>query len=109
VVKLKSMKEKPLIKKYDEAFKREAVELVLKKGNKQIKVAHGLGISESTLRDWRYKYGEQIEIPKGNTPEELEEENRRLRRELESARTQRDILKKVWGIFSEDLSGGMPR
>ena len=75
----------------------------------QVKVARGLGVSESTLRDWRYKYGEQVEIPKGQTLEELEEENRRLRRELESARTQRDILKKVWGIFSEELSGGMPR
>ena len=75
----------------------------------QVEVARGLGVSASTLREWRCKYGGQIEIPKGQTIEELKQETVRLRRELESVRTQRDILKKVWGIFSEELTGGMRR
>ena len=47
------MKEKAAVKKYDEEFKRQAVELVLKKGKMQVEVARGLGVSASTLREWR--------------------------------------------------------
>ena len=55
-------------------------------------------MSQWNLRDWRAQYGPAA--PAKST-EQLEAELRVLRRENESLRTQRDILKKTLGILVE--------
>jgi transposase len=83
---------------FDEAFKRDAVGLLLK-GDKRVKqLAQELGVSQWNLRDWRAQYGPPVPV---KTTEQLEAELRTLRRENESLRTQRDILKKTLGILVE--------
>jgi transposase-like protein len=83
---------------FDEAFKRDAVALLLK-GGKQVKqLAQELGVSQWNLRDWREQHGP---IAPARTTGQLEDELRALRRENESLRTQRDILKKTLGILVE--------
>ena len=83
---------------FDEAFKRDAVALLLK-GGKQVKqLAQELGVSQWNLRDWREQYGPGAPA---RTTGQLEDELRALRRENESLRTQRDILKKTLGILVE--------
>lgn len=83
---------------FDEGFKRDAVALLLK-GDKGVKqLAQELGVSQWNLRDWRVLYGPSAPA---KTTEELEAELRALRRENESLRTQRDILKKTLGILVE--------
>lgn len=83
---------------FDEAFKRDAVGLLLK-GDKRVKqLAQELGVSQWNLRDWRERYGPSAPA---QTTEQLEAELRTLRRENDSLRTQRDILKKTLGILVE--------
>jgi transposase len=64
------------------------------------------------LRYWRDRYlGSQEASPpellQGATPREKAEELRRLRKENEKLKRQRDILKKALGILSEQSPGSM--
>lgn len=94
-------------KRYDEAFKRSAVEMWLKSGKSAAEVAGELGINANTLQMWKQRMGV---VPSGRTSpptmEELEAENQRLRRELQSVIRQREILKKTLGILSSPSDPG---
>ncbi len=86
-------------KTYPEEFKREAVAMVEKVGNRS-QVARELGIDLSLLKLWQKKINANPERPfpgKGNPQDEemalLKRENARLKEEVE-------ILKKAVGIFS---------
>lgn len=95
-------------------FKREAVALWEASGRPQI--AAELGIEPSQLRRWQKLIHGPRPRPTtpgaaalasspapagGPSPADLASETARLRRELERARAERDILKKAIGIFSE--------
>src|SRR6516165_8646548 len=43
-------------KKYDEAFKRQAVEMVLRGGKKVREVAEDLGVSQYSIYQWKKKF-----------------------------------------------------
>ena len=81
---------------FTKEFKLEAVQLVRRSGKSQVQVARELGIADSTLHHWCKLFadqGQQAFVGSGHqTPEE--EELRRLKRELEVTRQERDILKK---------------
>ena len=67
-------------------------------------VARELGISDTCIHQWRKElaqHGEEA-FPGSGPQSPLEEENRRLKRELERVQQERDILKKVVSIFSRD-------
>src|SRR5277367_2712681 len=81
-------------RKYDEAFKRQAVALVETCGRSLNQVAAELGVSHWNLRDWREIYGRR------STPAQLQEQLERLRAENAELRGQRDTLKKALGILS---------
>jgi len=81
-------------RKYDEAFKRQAVGLVQTSGRSLNQVAAELGVSHWNLRDWKEIYGRR------STPAQLQEQLERLRGELAEVRQQRDALKKALGILS---------
>ena len=99
-------------RRYDADFKRQAVELLLKSGRKLKLLARELGVSAPTLRGWRNSYLRDPSPEGGQrtalTLEEVRAENERLRREIETLRVQRDILKKAVGILSEPPPRGMP-
>ena len=65
-------------------------------------IARELGVPERVLYRWCQQLQEQPEasFPGKGHQSELEEENRRLRRELERVQQERDILKKAIVIFS---------
>ncbi len=67
-------------------------------------VARELGISDSALYHWSKQLSEQGEqaFPGSGHQTAQEEEIRRLKRELEITRQERDILKKVVSIFSRE-------
>jgi len=99
-------------RKYDEEFKRDAVELLLT-GDRDLKpLARDLGVCPTSLRDWRDRYLREQESsqgpPRGANPLDVAEELRRLRKENESLKRQREILKKALGILSEQSPGSMP-
>ena len=93
-------------RKYDDEFKRNAVGLCRTSGKSTNRVAQDLGIHESMLRRWQREqeqYGDRAfpGVGKLRPGTELEEENRRLRKELAIAQEERDILKKAVAFFSK--------
>jgi transposase len=84
-------------------FKRDAVQLVTEKGMPVGKVARELDIHPNLLHIWRRKFlaeGDKAFVGKGRVrPEEAE--TKRLRKELEKVREERDILKKALAAFSK--------
>ena len=91
-------------KVYSKEFKEEAVRLVETSGKSITQIARELGISDSAIHNWRKELAEhgREAFPGKGHQIELEEENRRLKRELERVQQERDILKKVVSIFSQD-------
>ena len=88
---------------YDEGFKREAVRLVEEEGRSAFSVERDLGISNGLIARWRKALSKDAEHPfpgKGRQKSD-EEELRRLKRENEILRQERDILKKALAIFSK--------
>lgn len=87
---------------FTKEFKVEAVQLVKTSGKSMSQIARDLGIADSTLHHWCKLFSEHgVQAFPGSghqTPQE--EEIRRLKRELEVTRQERDILKKALGIFS---------
>ena len=107
-------------RKFDEAFKRDALD-ILARGDRSIgQVAHDLGVHESTLRYWynhdvakKKARASGVRSPKAVPPppevETVEEENARLKRELEATRkrvaqleTDCEILKKATAFFAKE-------
>src|SRR5437763_803511 len=87
-------------------LKREAVQLAQTSGKPIAQVARDLGISDTSIHQWRKElaeHGPQAFPGSGHQPAQ-EEEVRRLKRELEIVKQERDILKKAIGIFSRNQS-----
>ena len=64
-------------------------------------VAPQLGVGEETLRIWCNRYGPAE--PSAGSAESVEEENRRLKRELAEARRANEILKAASAFFAAQL------
>ena len=89
-------------KTYTVEFKREAVRLAQTSGKSITQVARDLGISDTRVHQWRKELnGHSAEaFPGSGHQTAQEEELRRLKRENEVLKQERDILKKAVGIFS---------
>lgn len=88
---------------YSREFKEDAVRLVTDKGVSVSQVALDLGIHENTIYKWIRQYSAD---PAGAFPgkgrlKPQDEEFRRLQRENEVLREEREILKKALAIFSK--------
>ncbi len=84
-------------------FKRNAVQLVTEKGIAVGKVARDLDIHPNLLHLWRRQFlkdGDKAFTGKGRVKPE-NAEIRKLRKELERTREERDILKKALAVFSK--------
>ena len=88
---------------FSREFKRDAVQLVTENKMPVGKVAHELDIHPNLLHLWKRKFlkeGEKAFSGKGRvTPERAE--IRRLRKDLERIKEERDILKKALAVFSK--------
>src|SRR6056297_3922754 len=86
---------------FPDEFKRQAAERVETSGLSIMDVAAELGVHETQLRRWTREFGRSGTGParrpntqaQGPSPAELAAENARLKRELQKAQTERDILK----------------
>jgi len=90
-------------KTFDRQFKLDAVNLVVNGGRSVSEVARDLGIDPNTLYRWKgrlTKEGSDAFPGKGRLSPQ-EEELRRLRRELEQVKEDREILKKALAFFSK--------
>ena len=89
---------------YTKEFKEEAVKLAQSSGKPAAQVARDLGISDSALYQWQKQLAEKgpEAFPGTGHQSAQDEELRRLKRELEVTRQERDILKKAISIFSRE-------
>jgi transposase len=99
-------------RRYDEAYKQEAVRLWQSSGRSAEHTARELGISAFNLYEWKQRADRLTRAagaagPSGSK-EALQAENERLKKELARMTEQRDILKKAAGILSEPPPSGMP-
>ncbi len=89
---------------FTEEFKAEAVRLMTEQGLPISQVSRDLGVEAGVRRRWRRQHeGRPLRSSPGKPamPPMLEaEELRRLRRENEQLRLEREILKKALGIFT---------
>ena len=92
---------------FPDDFKRKAVERAETSGLSVMNVAAEFGIHETQLRRWMRQFGRlgtgsalrPVPQAQGPSPADLAAENARLRRELQKAQTEREILKKAALIF----------
>jgi transposase len=91
-------------RRYTKEFKQEAIRLYETSGKSEQQVEVDLGMTPGLLSKWRAqarKNGQQAFVGSGHQME-VEAELRRLKRELEVMRQERDILKKAIRVFSRD-------
>ncbi|WP_235596845.1 transposase [Leptospira alstonii] len=94
---MQTKKDKSIARKtrYDEEFKKNTVELLIKSSKSMTQISKDLGVSVITLINWKKKY------LTNDSPfqDELRAENERLRKELMEVKEEREILKKSVAIF----------
>lgn len=94
-------------------FRSEAVKLMndrLEEGVSLAQIGRDLGLEPDLLRRWARAQGQwesdssrdASPDPKGMTETERENEIKRLRRELETVRQERDFLKKATAFFANE-------
>jgi transposase len=92
----------PTRPRYSPEFRREAIELVRISSRSQHQIAEDLGISAVTLRNWI----KQAERDEGKRPDGLSSDEREelawLRRENQTLRMEREILKKAAAFFARE-------
>jgi transposase len=97
-------------KRYDDEFKRNAVDLVDTTGRPIAEIAGDLGIPYKTLECWRHQMrGRNRKPPAGENaqpPDPRELELRHLRKKLADVEMERDILKKALAICSRETNRG---
>jgi transposase len=92
-------------RRYPKEFKLEAVQLARESERSVADVARDLGIAPSLLHKWIQQLEErdpETAFPGNGNVGEGEDEVRRLRRELERVKQERDFLKKAAAFFARE-------
>ncbi|MCK5077489.1 MAG: transposase, partial [Calditrichia bacterium] len=83
-------------RKYDDSFKREAVNLSWQSDKSVREIAEELGISKDLLYQWRNKFEqEEKQGESSSRSQDSKKEILRLQKELAETKLERDILKKA--------------
>lgn len=92
-------------RQFTDAFKAEAVQLLQTSGRTKRQVADDLGVGFSTLSRWLGRQRDREADDPGRPPDaEVAAELKRLRRENEILRQERDILKRATAFFVKEGS-----
>ena len=91
-------------RQYTDEFKHEALRLAETSDKPIAELERDLGLSAGLLRQWqrRYRADEGSTSVQQSAEREAQAEIRRLKRELEIVRQERDILKKAITVFSRE-------
>ena len=88
--------------RYTDEFRRDAVRIAISSGLTRPQVSSDLGVGLSTLNKWVQKH--QHDDLMSGPHEEVEKENKRLRKEVRLLREEREILKKATQFFAKQKS-----
>ncbi len=91
-------------KKYTEEFKREVLALVAEGSRSVAQLERDLDITSGLIYKWQQRYRVENERLQPSAERAEQAELRRLRRELEIVKQERDILKKAIRVFSRGES-----
>ena len=92
-------------KRFTKEFEDEAVRLAATSGRTKRVIAHGLGVGLSTLTRWMASRRDRaIDMPDASASQDTLVEVKRLRRENEILRQERDILKRATAFFAREGS-----
>lgn len=91
-----------MTRRYSESFKAEAVKLALAGRTSKARIARELGININSLDGWIRKYRQSLGEIDPRKAESLEDEVKRLRKENDLLRQERDILKKAAAYFARE-------
>jgi transposase len=91
-------------RRFTKEFEEEAVRLVQTSGRTQREIADDLGIGLSTLVRWIGRSRRRAADPATAVANDVTAELKRLRRENEILRQERDILKKATAFFAREGS-----
>jgi len=89
-------------RQYSESFKSEAVKLALAGRTSKARIARELGININSLDGWIRKYRQSLGEMDPRKAESLADEVKRLRKENDLVRQERDILKKAVAYFARE-------
>ena len=91
-------------RRFTKEFREEAVRLAQTSGRTQLEIAGDLGVGLSTLVRWIGRSRDRGAVAPAATESEVTAELKRLRRENEILRQERDILKKATAFFVREGS-----
>jgi transposase len=90
-------------RQFTEEFKRDAVRMMRGRGARTVaEVADDLGVSQNLLHRWAQKLDQDAVAKRNAEGETLDQEVRRLRKEVELLRVEKAILKKAAAFFARD-------
>ena len=91
-------------RRFDRAFKLEAVRLVRERGVSAAQAARDLDVHENVLRKWIKEFAAdpQHAFPGQGLMKPEHQEIERLRREVIRLKAERDILKKATAFFAKE-------
>ena len=91
-------------RQYSEEFKIEAVRLLLQRGDRTVgQIAENLGVNPNQLHRWRVRFEKAVLNPTEHVRETAEQaEIRRLKKEVDQLRMEREILKKAAAFFAKE-------
>jgi transposase len=90
---------------FTEEFKKDAVKLVLEQGYSNSEVGRRLGVHGSNISRWVRQHRNKMENPNegaSRSPQDLETENKRLKKENKRLLMEREILKKAAAFFANE-------
>ena len=97
-------------RRYTQEFKDSAIQLALNSEKSGLQIAKELNMSEKTLYGWLCDYRKKHNLSsnahsskRSNSSESIEEENRRLRKELALLKKEKEILKKAAAYFAKEM------
>jgi transposase len=94
---------KKVRRQFSDEFKRDAVNLVVIEGYSFKRAAGAVGVSPNSLRGWYAKLAPDADAGgEDPTNQSLQEEIKRLRKQLREAQLERDILKKATAFFAKE-------
>ncbi len=88
---------------FSDEFKQNAVDLVVKQGYSFKAAAEAVNVSSRSLREWHEKLAPEPEACGDDASvTELQAEIKRLRKQLQTAELERNILKKATAYFAKE-------
>jgi transposase-like protein len=91
------------VKKYTDEFKKSSAKLAIESDEPVSHTAKNLGVSSSTLNGWVKSYFPNTQTISHLQADDTQIELKKLKKELDRVKQERDILKKAAAYFANEM------